>query len=144
MTHGDVKGKRILALDYGNARIGVAVCDAMHIVVSTRPIIENQGNVITEVCNRIREERAEVVLVGVPMFHDERTSAMIDRIRQFIEELRTATSVLIVEVDEAFSTRRARQVMLQSGMSKKRRQQKGTKDVVAAAVILQDFLEDLQ
>jgi len=142
MTNVDIAGKRIMALDYGRARIGVAVCDPMHIVISTRTIIENRPPVEAAVAERIAYERAEVVLVGVPLLHDGRVTEMIEEIRAFVTRLRAMVSVPVVEVDEAFSTKAARSVMMSVGLSKKRRAEKGKKDVVAAAVMLRDFLEE--
>ncbi len=142
MSRIDIVGKRIMALDYGRARIGVAVCDPLHIVISTRPVIENRGSAETVVAERIAAERADIVLVGVPLLHDGRVTDIIAEIQAFVVRLRATVAVPVIEVDEAFTTAAARGIMLASGMSKKRRATKGRKDVVAAAVMLRDFLEE--
>lgn len=137
-----LRGKRIMAFDYGDARIGVAVCDEMQIVVSTRPVIANDDNVWLMIERRIKDDRIDMIVVGVPRRHDDTTSPIIERCEQFLKQLRERTGLEVVEMDEAFSTQRARAIMRSSGMSKKRRQQKGVKDQVAAAVILRDFIEE--
>lgn len=137
------RGKRIMALDYGDARIGVAVCDELHIVVSTRPVIPNDANVWDVLARRMADDRIDLVIVGVPRRVDDTTSPIIERCEKFIVDLRERTSIPVMETDEAFSTQRAHEFMRSSGMSKKRRQQKGTKDAVAAAVILNDFLKEI-
>lgn len=142
MSAIDIAGKRIMALDYGRARIGVAVCDPLHIVVSTRPVIEHRAPVEEAVAQRILAERADIVVVGVPLLDDGRETEIIREIRNFVCRLRTLVNVPVIEVDEAFSTKAALRTMLGSGLSRKRRSQKGKKDVVAAAVILRDFLEE--
>jgi putative Holliday junction resolvase len=137
-----LRGKRIMALDYGDARIGVAICDELQIVVSTRPVILNDDAVWTTIERRIQDDRINMIVVGVPRRHDDTSSPIIERCVQFIMHLRERTGIEVVEMDEAFSTQRARDIMRSSGMSKKRRQLKGVKDQVAAAVILRDFIEE--
>jgi len=139
------RNKRIAALDYGNARIGVAVCDEMHIIVSTRPVIVNDAHVIKALQDRFAMERTELVLVGIPALVQEETETDIIReIRAFIARLRESISIPILETDEAFSSKRAREMMFSTGMKKKRRREKGTKDQLAAAIILKDFLSELE
>ncbi len=143
MTSGvSVHGKRLMALDFGKARIGVAVCDELHIVVSTRPVIVNDASVWDQLQRRIQADRVDVILVGVPRHHDDRSTEIIETIERFIQELRQRTNIPVIEVDEAFSTQNALTVMRSSGMSRKKRHTKGTKDQVAAAVILQEFLHE--
>lgn len=140
----DLKGKRIAALDFGLRRIGVAVCDEMHITVSTRPFILNDSAMWDSLKEMISKERVEVLVVGVPRHHDGRTTEIIETIERFLEELRQRVSIRVDEMDEAFSTQRAQQLLRDMGSSKKRRTQKGRKDEVAAAIILQDYLEEHQ
>jgi putative holliday junction resolvase len=137
-----IKGKRIAALDVGMVRIGVAVCDERHIVVSTRPVVMNDENVWSALNERFRQDRIDLVLVGIPERHDGVETPIIVKIRTFIDQLREHVALPIVEVDEAFSTARARETMTAIGTSKKRRSAKGTKDQMAAAVILQEFLHE--
>lgn len=139
-----LRGKRIMALDYGDARIGVAVCDELHIVVATRPVIVNDATVWTVIQEKVEADRIDILLVGVPRKIDDSSSPIIERIEAFIVELRRRLSIQIMETDEAFSTQRAHAIMRSTGVSKKRRQQKGTKDAFAAAVILKDFLQEIE
>lgn len=136
----DILNKRIAALDYGEARIGMAVCDEFHITVNTRPVINNDDRLWETLLSRLAFERVEIVVVGVPRKVDETTTPIIEKIEQFIVELKSRCPYIVVEMDESFSTARAQQIMRESGMKKKRRATKGTKDAVAAAVILTDFL----
>ena len=137
-----IHGKRLAAIDFGKARIGVAVCDELHITVNTRPVIHNDDKMWDTLLSRLDTDRIDVVLVGVPRRHDDTSSPIIETIERFIEDLRLRTSRMVIDVDEAFSTQRAREFMLDSGMKKKRRSEKGSKDVIAAAVILKDFLSE--
>ncbi|RPI68928.1 MAG: Holliday junction resolvase RuvX [Ignavibacteriae bacterium] len=137
-----IRGKRLLALDYGDARIGVAVCDELHIVVSTRPVINNDATMWDVLLRRLADDRIDVVIVGVPRKLDDTSSPIIERILAFIAELKQRTVRPVFDVDEAFTTQRARELMISSGTSKKRRSAKGTKDQVAAAIILQDVIDE--
>jgi putative Holliday junction resolvase len=133
-----------MTLDYGQRRIGVAVCDELHIVVSTRPVVDNTTSLFDDLRAIIERERTQVLLVGVPRLHDERTSPIIQEIEQFIVRLRGAVTIPVFEIDEAFSTKEARQIMVRSGMKQKKRQTKGVKDQVAAAVMLASVLEEVR
>ncbi|MEY3387139.1 MAG: hypothetical protein RIR53_1950 [Bacteroidota bacterium] len=133
-----------MTLDYGQRRIGVAVCDELHVVVSTRPVVDNTASLFDDLRAIIERERTQVLLVGVPRLHDERTSPIIQEIEQFIVRLRGAVTIPVFEIDEAFSTKEARQIMVRSGMKQKKRQTKGVKDQVAAAVMLASVLEEVR
>lgn len=143
-TLESLRGRRLMALDYGMRRIGVAVCDELHILVSTRPVVDNTPSTIEDLRRLLDRERTEVLLVGVPRLHDDRSTPIIQEIEKFIVSLRAALSIPIHEIDEAFSTKEARRVMIQSGMKQKRRQTKGVKDQVAAAVMLESVLEEVR
>lgn len=138
-----LRGKKLCALDYGERRIGVAVCDEMHVVVSTRPIIDNTPDVLEKVLERCTADRIEAIIVGVPWHHDDRSTPIIERILEFVTELRLKASIPVIEADEAFSTKEARMIMVGNGTKKKKRQTKGVKDQVAAAVILRDVIEEI-
>lgn len=138
----NIEKMRIAALDYGKARIGMAVCDEFHVTVNTRPIVENDSKMWDVLIGRLRTDRIDLVLVGVPHKLDGVVSPIVATILEFIVELRARITIPVVEVDESFSTSRAREIMVTTGMKKKRRATKGTKDALAAAVILRDFLEE--
>jgi len=143
VTADHIRGKRLMAIDYGERRAGIAVCDNMHIVVSSRPVIESDENLIEHILQQAAADRIEVIIVGVPEHHDGRITPIIEAIFAFIGNLMEQTNIPVVTADEAFSTRDARAIMVSSGMKKKKRQAKGVKDQVAAAVILQRVIDEL-
>ena len=122
----------------------MAVCDEMHIVVSTRAVVENTPDVIDRLLQQFASDRTEVGIVGVPRHHDGRITPIIETIERFVTELRIHTSLPVFEADEAFSTKEARSIMVATGVKKKKRQTKGVKDQVAAAVILRDVIEEVR
>ena len=138
-----IRGKRLMALDYGQSRTGVAVCDQMHIVVSSRPVLATDEHLIANLLRQADSDRIDVIIVGVPEHHDGRVTPIIEAIYEFVAALTASTDLMIVTADEAFSTKDARAIMVSAGMKKKKRQTKGVKDQVAAAVILQRVLDEM-
>lgn len=142
-TREDLLGKRLMAIDYGERRTGIAVCDEMHIVVSSRPLILTSPSIVKDVLQLAISDRVEVIIVGMPLMHDERVTPIMETIRAFVMQLQELSSIPVYTADEAFSTSEARQIMIASGMKRKKRQTKGVKDQVAAAVILKRVLVEI-
>ncbi len=139
-----LRGKRLCALDVGTKRIGVAICDELHILVSTRPVITNDEDVLDQLSRRLDADRIEALVIGVPRLHDDRTTPIIAFIEEFVTKVRAHVSLPVYEADEAFSTQEARALMISGGTKKKKRQTKGVKDQMAAAVILRDVIEEVR
>lgn len=138
-----IKNKRVLAFDYGLKRTGVAVCDEFHITVTPKYLLESDEPDFFEKISRIiTDERAGAIVVGVPNRLDDKMTEVIEKILLFIENLKKITELNIFEFDESYSTIRASKIMLEIGKKKKDRAKKGNKDLVAAAVILRDFLQE--
>ncbi len=140
----DFIGKRLLAIDYGRKRIGIAVCDELHITVSSRDLQQHDNSpLISKINNLAQRERVAAIIVGVPFRHDEETTPLIEEIEQFIKDAAEITCLPIIPFDESFSSKRAMQAMISSGIKKKQRAQKGNTDSAAAVIILRDFLQSL-
>ncbi len=142
-----IHGKRILALDPGMKRTGIAMTDPLHITVSPVAVIEMNDEAVSAILRIAIEHGVGAVIVGIP----ERTipSAMTLFAEEFAQTLEQAivkhnTDIAVLRYDESFSTRHAFQAMSHIGMKKKKRQEKGQKDVISACVILRNFLEEFQ
>jgi putative Holliday junction resolvase len=140
----ELRGKRIGALDYGQKRIGFAVCDELHIIASPRGFFASTLNLVGELLTAFERERLGAIIVGMPFQHDDSESPMMQEIHTFIDELREQTTLPVYVVDEAYSSREARQTMIHSGKKKRHRAEKGRTDEVAAALILREFLRELE
>ncbi len=141
----DFKGKRIAALDVGTKRIGYATCDEYHVAVTPRLFFDaTKEDLYERIGKQLDNDRIDVLVVGIPLSHNDEMTPMAKLITVFVEGLRVAFSIPIIEFDEAFSTREAFVTMAVTKKAKKKRQEKGQKDIVAAAVILRNFLDDLQ
>ncbi len=139
-----LRGKRIGALDYGQKRIGFAVAEELHIVASPRGFFLNDASLQQELEKAFARERLGALLVGMPFQHDNSETPIMKEIRAFVEGLRGSLAIPVYMVDEAYSSREAMRTMIQSGKKKRHRAEKGHTDEVAAALILREFLQELE
>jgi len=131
---------RIIAIDYGQKRTGIAVTDEMQIIASGLTTIASE-TALDFLKEYFTKERVEKVLVGEPkqMNNDPSQSAPI--IEAFVEKLKLQFPGMPVErVDERFTSKMAFQTMIDSGLKKKQRQNKALIDEISATIMLQDYL----
>lgn len=138
----ELVGKRIAAFDYGLKRIGFAVCDELHITVTPRGVFQNDDRLWEYVFEALHHYRVDAVVIGVPYRHDNTSSPMIEATQEFARDFESRIALPVYLYDEAFSSRKAADLMMAGGMRKKKRRQKGATDRVAAAVILREFLDE--
>lgn len=132
---------RILALDYGTLRVGLAVTDPMQLVANTLTTLEEK-EVIPFLKKYIPEEQVVALVVGKPMRMDGRETHASQPVEKFVALLRqTFPHTPVHLVDERFTSRMAQQSLLAMGMKKKDRQKKEHIDQVSAAIILQTWLD---
>ena len=130
---------RALGVDYGTKRVGLAISDALGL--TARPLaVVPRSSVVEEVVNLVKAQDVGTIVVGLPtgLSGDEGTSA--SEARNLADELGLATGVEVVLRDERYTSRMAETALVESGM--KRRKRRETVDKVAAAIILQDFLDN--
>lgn len=132
---------RVLGVDYGTKRVGLALSDTLGITASPLATVP-RPDVVDEVKNLVKEMDVGTIVVGLPtgLSGVEGTSA--SEARQLADELGSATGVEVVLVDERYTSRIAESSLLESGM--KRRERREKIDQVAAALILQDYLDNLR
>lgn len=130
---------RILSIDYGQKRTGIAVTDEMQIIASGLTTIETP--VIFDLTNYFSKEKVDKVIIGEPKQMDGSPSESAIYIEKFCENFQNKFPNLpLVKVDERFSSKMAFQTMIDSGLKKKQRQNKGLIDEIAATILLQDYL----
>ena len=132
---------RILALDVGERRIGVAISDPTGTIASPVAVIERGSGSghLDEILRLAREHEAERILVGIPISMDGVAREQAARVQQFVAELAQRSPVPVATCDERLSTVEAQRRMRESGASARRRRE--MVDAVAAAVILQAYLD---
>ena len=140
----ELKGKRIGAFDYGLKRIGFAVTDEFHITTSPRRIFDaDSETLMDEISEEVIKERLGAIVIGIPYRHDGQTTDVIEEIKEFIAKVEEVTGLEVYPYDESFSSCRAMETMISIGKKKKQRRTKGSADKIAAAIILRDFLREL-
>lgn len=130
---------RVLALDHGSVRIGVAVSDAAGIAAHPRGHLRASGPVVEQVCELIAELEIERIVVGLPVSLDGSEGPSAAAARAFAAEIAEATGVPTELVDERFTTAIAERAMIETDTRRDRRRE--LRDGAAAAVLLQDWLE---
>ena len=133
--------RRILAIDYGTKRVGLAVTDPLQLVASPLETL-HATEVISYLQNYLKTEEVEAFVVGKPLNRDGTSTDATPHVQGFIRRLqKTFPEIEIHEEDERFTSKMAQQAMIQGGMKKKKRQQKGNLDRISAVIILQSYLE---
>ena len=132
---------RILGLDIGEKRIGVALSDPLKIIASALKVIERTTDeaAVKQIIDLARENEVERVVVGMPRSLDGSLGKQAQAVQSFIDLLRGYTELPVVTWDERLSTVAAERTMLEVGM--KRDKRKKRRDSLAAAFILQGYLD---
>ena len=131
---------RILALDFGEKRTGIAVTDEMQIIASGLTTV-NTVDLLQFLEDYLAKELVELFVVGLPKQLNNKASQSEVFIGPFLEQLRAKfPGVPIERVDERFTSKMAFQTMIDSGLKKKQRQNKSLIDEISATIILQSYL----
>tara|TARA_R110002074_G_scaffold258048_2_gene430518 strand:- start:94 stop:504 length:411 start_codon:yes stop_codon:yes gene_type:complete len=131
---------RILALDYGSKRTGIAITDELQLIASGLTTVAT-ADLMDFLKKYIASEKVDLVLVGEPKQKDGTHSTIEEQIQQFLKKFSEVFSDLEVKrVDERYTSKMAFQTMIDSGLKKKQRQNKALVDEISATIILQEFL----
>lgn len=136
---------RILSIDYGKRRTGLAVTDPLQIIAGGLATVDTR-DVLKFIVDYVRREPVETIVIGLPIQPNGQPSENQARVRSFTGELRKALpEIPVVFYDERFTSVIAHQTMIESGIGRKRRQtDKGLVDEISATIILQNYLENLR
>jgi len=131
---------QILAIDYGKKRTGIAVTDDMQIIASGLTTVDS-GKLLSFLKDYFSKNNVEKVIVGEPKQMDGSASESAEIIEKFVIQFKKEFPTIPLEkIDERFTSKMAFQSMIDSGMKKKQRQNKGLIDEIAATILLQDYL----
>jgi len=132
---------RIMAFDYGTKRVGIAVTDPLQLIATALDTVHAK-DVLDYVKAYLDREAVSTFVVGEPRQLDGTESGSAPHVRGFIRTLRrTFPAVSVETIDERFTSKMASASIAQSGMAKKKRQDKSLIDSVSAVIILQSYLE---
>ncbi|MEK7718449.1 MAG: Holliday junction resolvase RuvX [Bacteroidota bacterium] len=131
---------RIMAIDYGKKRVGVAVTDTLQLIATRLDTVD--ADLIWKFLDEyFAKEVVDLVLVGYPVQLNNQPSEALRYINPFVQKFRQKYEREIRLVDERFSSKMAFQSMIDAGLRKSQRQNKGTIDGVSATILLQSYLE---
>ena len=132
---------RIMALDFGKVRTGIAITDELQLIASGLTTIKTT-ELIPFLKEYISHEKVDLFVIGLPKRLDNTPSEAEVLIKEFLINLKENIPHIPVErQDERFTSKMAFQAMLDSGMKKKKRQDKGLVDEISATLILQSYLD---
>ena len=135
---------RILALDHGTRRIGVAVSDELKVIAQPLEYIpaEPFEDFLARLKQILTEKDVELIVVGMPRNMDGTYGPAAQKVKEFVAVLTSETSVPIKTLDERLTSAQANRVLLQGNVRRADRKQKV--DAMAAAILLQSYLDGLQ
>jgi putative Holliday junction resolvase len=131
---------RILSIDYGKKRTGLAVTDPLQIIAGGLATVATSG-LFEFLQEYIAREEVERIVIGEPRQPNGQPSENLQRVQQFVNRWRKAVPQIPIEYyDERFTSVLAHQSMLDGGLSKKARQDKALVDEISATIILEDYM----
>jgi putative Holliday junction resolvase len=131
--------KRILAIDYGEKRIGFALSDPLKIFAYPFKTIPNDKNFHIELNKLVEEKNVEKIILGIPSEENSRSSLIADKIRIFKKQIEQ-TGIEVILWDESYTSAIAKQRIIETVTKKSKRRDKGLLDSNSAAIILQEYL----
>ena len=133
---------RILGIDFGSVRIELSVSDPMKIIAQGFKTIKNDKESITEILSVIASQNIEKIVIGNPLNLKGEVSSKAEEVNEFVKKLKESIPLEIILLDERFTSVMAQRSIITMGTKKKQRQNnKGKIDEVAAAILLQGYLD---
>jgi len=134
---------RIICIDYGGKRTGLAVTDPLQIIANALTTVETK-NLFPFLKDYFAKEQVDKILIGEPLNWDETETHATPLVRKAIERLKKEFPKIPLEtVDERYTSKMASRAMVDMGMKKKDRRIKGNIDQIAATIMLQEYLEKM-
>ena len=132
---------RIMAIDYGRKRTGIAVTDSLQMIANGLTTVPS-GELVKFIQSYMAKEPVELIVVGQPKQMNNEPSENMRYVQAFVTHLkRTLPQIPVEYYDERFTSVMAHQAMLEGGLRKKKRQEKALVDEISAVIILQAYLE---
>ncbi len=132
---------RVLAIDYGSSRIGLALSDPLKILATPFEVWENEGKdkVYAKLDGLIIQKKIDTIVIGLPKNMDGSEGYQVKEVKKFFENFKNSNIDKIVYVDERLSSVEATKILHEKGIPEK--DQRGIKDAYAASVFLKEYLE---
>jgi putative Holliday junction resolvase len=141
---------RVMGIDYGSVRIGISVSDETNTIAFGKNVIENDKNCLPKILVLVKEFGVGKIILGYPLNLKGNKSSQTLKVEEFEVRLKDYMNssfgedkIDIIRWDERFTSKMAQNSLIESGMKKKKRQQKSNLDIVSAALLLQSYLDSL-
>lgn len=132
---------RIIGIDYGRKRVGLAVTDPLKIIATGLDTVP-AGEILNYLKEYSKRETIEIFVIGYPRQMNYEESESVEYINPFIEKLKMEfPQIPVVLADERFTSKMAQRTMIEGGMKKKDRRDKAMVDKISAVIILQSYME---
>jgi putative Holliday junction resolvase len=132
---------RVLALDYGTKRVGVAMSDPLRILASGVGTWTNDAALLPAIAKLVQDELVVLIVVGMPYAPDGGKGAKAREVEAFMQHLGSVVKVPLTAWDESYTSVEAHQAFRDGGMKKKQRRDRASVDTMAARILLQQFLD---
>jgi putative holliday junction resolvase len=136
---GTLLNMRILSIDYGLKRTGIAICDPCEVVCSPLEVFEGQSGLLVRIGQIATEYQAEAIVFGLPLNMDGSEGKQSEIVRSFAETVAKRLGIDIFFQDERLTSRQAERMMIDAGLTRKKKKKR--LDAVAAAAILEAFID---
>lgn len=135
-------GERILAIDFGEKRIGIAVTDPLRMFAQPLITLENNENFWQRFLKILSDYEVKLIILGYPLKESGEKTHATEKVEKFFTELTAKTNIEVLYRDERYSSGIAQQRIIETVKSKMKRRDKSLIDKNAAAVILEDYLNE--
>jgi putative Holliday junction resolvase len=132
---------RVLALDYGTKRVGVAMSDPGRVLAGGVGTWQNDTTLLEKISRLVTDETIALIVVGMPYAPDGGKGAKAKEVDAFIARLSAVVEVPLTTWDESYTSVDAHRVFREGGMKKKQRRGRASVDTMAARILLQQFLD---
>jgi|SRR5665213_972510 len=131
---------RILCIDYGKKRTGIAVTDPLQIIATGLTTVDSPA-LISFLKDYFKQEEVELIVIGDPKNLDDSDTHATPLVKEVVKRLeKEFPKIPVKKVDERFTSKMAKQAMIEMGMKKKDRRNKRTVDEIAATIMLQEYM----
>ena len=134
---------RVICIDYGGKRTGLAVTDPLKIIATALTTVDTK-ELIPFLKTYFQQQEVELIIIGEPLNLDNSDTHATPLVKEAIKKLKKEFPTMAIQtMDERFTSKMASRAMIDMGMKKKDRQKKGKIDQIAAAIMLQEYLQGL-
>jgi putative Holliday junction resolvase len=132
---------RILAIDYGSRRLGIAISDPMNIIAQGLSTLDNDGTLYEHLRTIVAEHVISSIVVGMPYNLRGQSGTKAKEVERFVKRLRAELGIPVATWDERFTSKLAQTAIREMGTKKMKRERKGVVDQMASVLLLQSYLD---